>query len=710
MTYSIRNTIGQGLRAAVLIAMAWLMPAVSATAATSESYVSTPISARLITAEDAVATGARLISAGLELTLSKGWKTYWRSPGEVGYPPSVDWAGSGNIADVEFLWPAPERFKAFGIENFGYKDTVVFPLLVTLENPGEPATLSGSVNLLVCSLVCTPHDFELNLSLDQGTGIDADAARLISTFAARVPDDGSASGLSVETATLDADLTSLIVTARSATGFQSPDIFPELGAGTAFGAPDIRLGDGGKLMWAKLPILAAGETLPELSVTLTDGALAATFQPGLSDVAPAPPFALDRIVPGVNELAWIALIAVLGGLILNIMPCVLPVLSIKMSSALKISGQSHARIRGGFLMTALGVLSFMWLLAGATLLARQLGLSVGWGLQFQNPVFLVVMILILTIFAANFFGLFEISLPQSWQAKLSRADGSASSAGGYTGDFATGAFAAVLATPCSAPFLGTAVAFALAGRPVDIFVIFTALGIGLALPYLLIAAAPGLVKKLPKPGKWMVWFKLVLGSLLALTAAWLFWVLQGVGGSTAMLVVAAGAALVILLLSRLLPLPGRLKALSLASLVAATLLTPLFLKPDTSASAKVLTEWATFDRSAIARLVSEGQVVFVDITADWCLTCKANKALVLEREPVATALAAEGVTPMQADWTRPDESISRYLASFGRYGIPFNAVYGPGAPNGITLPEILNAEAVLDALAAATQQTTALAN
>jgi len=455
---SINNT-----RAFMLLLLAILSFPVSAIGATSEFFTSTPVTARLVTAENGVSPQASSISAGLELNLAEGWKTYWRSPGEVGIPPSINWEASTNISEVEFLWPAPKRFRAFGIENFGYQGTVVFPLRIVLENPGQPAQLSAAVNLLICSSICIPQDFLLTLDLQQGTGIDAKSAGQISLFADKVPERDGASGIAISTATFSPDFTFLTVTARSLDGFQKPDIFPEFGSETAFGAPDIRLGEGGKLMWARLPILSLASTPPDLGITITDGLTAATFTPELTAKAPEPPFALEQIVPGISKLIWIILMAVLGGFILNVMPCVLPVLSIKLSSALKSKDQSQARIRGGFLMTALGVVAFMWGLAGATLVARQLGSSVGWGLQFQNTSFLVVMILILTVFAANTFGLFEINLPQSWQDKLSRADGVAHSKGSYSGDFFTGAFAAVLATPCSAPFLGTAIAFALSG-------------------------------------------------------------------------------------------------------------------------------------------------------------------------------------------------------------------------------------------------------
>ncbi|MTJ04203.1 MAG: copper-binding protein [Sediminimonas qiaohouensis] len=692
-------------RAAVfLLALFLMFPAQGAGAAQSDAVARDTLSARLITAEDGVARQTGALSAGLEIDLRKGWHAYWRAPGEVGLPPEIDWQGSENIASTQMLWPAPTRFRAFGIENFGYENKLVLPINIRLDEPGAPARLHAQVSLLVCSDICVPEQFLLTLDLPGGSGgVDQDAAAKISKWAAKVPDDGGPSGLTAGVAAFDAAQEALVITARSAVPFDAPDLFPELDAfpKAAFGAPDIRLGDRGRLMWARMPVLTDAITdakdVPELSVTITDGDRAATLRPQAAEQAPPPPFTLAQVVPGIGQLAWIAALGVLGGLILNVMPCVLPVLSIKLSSAVKSHGAHPARVRGGFLMSALGVLSFMWVLAAATLATRALGMSVGWGLQFQNPVFLSLMIVILTIFSANLLGLFEISLPWSWQSRLSRADGSP----GYLGDFATGAFAAVLATPCSAPFLGTAVAFALAGRAVDVVVIFTAMGIGLALPYLVVAIRPALVGRLPRPGRWMVVLKMVLGALLALTALWLFWVLDGVSGPWAVLSVAALMGITIALLALRLPglAPG-LRAGALTLVAGAALVAPALVPAPAPmrTAASETAQWQVFDRAEIARHVAAGKTVFVDVTADWCLTCKANKALVLDRAPVAGALRGENVVPLRADWTRPDESISRYLASFDRYGIPFNAVYGPGAPEGIALPEILNAQTVLDAL------------
>lgn len=671
-------------------------------AAESGAFSNPAVEARLIAVENGIGPNATSLSAGLHLDLGEDWKTYWRSPGEVGIPPSIDWVGSENVKEVEFLWPAPERFTAFGIENFGYHDEVVFPLRIALSEPGAPVRLSADVSLLACSTVCVPQDFTLTLSLPRASGIDTEAAALISAFAEKVPDDGAESGIRVQSAYLDPDMTALTLAARSEKPFEGPDVFPELGKDTAFGKPDIRLGDAGRLLWARLPVLSAGADLPDLRITVTDGDRAASLPTDRSDQAPQPPFTLERVLPGVGELAWIAAIAFLGGLILNVMPCVLPVLSIKLSSAMKSHDQGVGRIRRGFAVSALGVLAFMWTLAALTIAARSLGMTVGWGLQFQNPVFLAVMFVILAIFSATLFGAFAIELPSSLQTRLARAGGGK----GYLGDFSTGAFAAILATPCSAPFLGTAVAFALAGRALDVAVIFTALGLGLALPYLVVAAFPAAISRLPKPGRWMLWLKVLLGLALAGTAGWLFWVLIGVGGMTSALAVLAASAVLVALLS----IPRLAAGVRLSGAVvtgALAILLAGLLSEASTPNATLATEWAAFDRKEIAQLVSRGEVVFVDVTADWCLTCKANKALVLDREPVQTAIRAAGVTAMQADWTRPSEAISRYLEAFDRYGIPFNAVYGPGAPEGIVLPELLSSEAVMSALEKAAERTIA---
>jgi suppressor for copper-sensitivity B len=674
----------------ILLALLAVVWAPLAFAASSESFSNSALTARLISVENGVAPTAETLSLGLDIELADGWKAYWRSPGEVGLPPEVEWEGSQNLETAEILWPAPNRFTAFGIENFGYRDHVVLPISAVLDQAGAPTTLIARVTLLTCSDICVPHDFNLRLNIPAGTGIDAEAASLVTKFAQQIPDDPVASDMRVTSATLADE--ALVITARSDVAFRTPDVFPELGSQFSFGKPDIRVSASGKEVWAKLPLLARAEDIPPLRVTITDGARALTDEPDWSGTAATPPFEISEALPSFAQIMFIVGISFVGGLILNVMPCVLPVLSIKLASVIKHENRAAHVVRNGFLMSAFGVMAFMWVLAGGVLILQAAGVSVGWGLQFQSPLFLAIMVLVLVVFAANLLGLFEISLPSALQTRLA----SSSSGHGYAGDFATGAFAAVLATPCSAPFLGTAVAFALTGRPIDVLVVFSGLGLGLALPYLLFAARPGWVRHLPKPGRWMVAMKWGLGVLLALTAAWLLWVLVGVAGP-----LVAGVILVlglVFVLFAMIPMPSSwVRMSSLAGVAALALVVPDALAQQ--AAPKVSAQdWVVFDRSEIPRLVSQGNTVFVDVTADWCLTCKANKALVLDRDPVAGQLQAADVVPMQADWTRPDPDISMFLETHNRFGIPFNIVYGPRAPEGIVLSELLTTQSVLEAL------------
>ncbi|MFQ1701850.1 protein-disulfide reductase DsbD family protein [Loktanella agnita] len=656
----------------------------------SEPYTSPAVTARLISVENAVPPNATTLSLGLDLKLEDGWKAYWRSPGEVGLPPQISWEGSQNLASAEILWPAPERFTAFGIENFGYHDRVVLPVQALLEDGGRPARLEAQVTLLTCSEICVPHDFDLSLDLPAGIGIDLNAGDLITEFANKVPLDPAASGIAIDTAVLTDD--ALYVVASSDKSFAMPDVFPEMGPSFTFGKPDIRTNSTGTQVWAKLPLYARNDVVPQVQITLTDGPRAVTATPSWSQEIPQPPFTLVKSRPDLSQIMAIAIFALLGGLILNVMPCVLPVLSIKLTSLLNQGDRPVQHFRYSFLMSALGVLVFMWGLAAVILILQSVGITVGWGVQFQSPAFLAVMFLVLAVFAANLFCLFEISLPSGLQTRLARSGARA----GYGGDFATGAFAAVLATPCSAPFLGTAVAFALTGRPVDVMVVFTALGLGLALPYLLFAWKPGLIRMMPKPGGWMIVIKWVLGALLAGTAAWLLWVLSGVAGAP----VAAFVLVMAILFAVVAAFPkigSVTRTVSLSAIAIFSIaMTGSFTSP--AEARQVDPNWVVFDRGEIPRLVSQGKTVFVDVTADWCLTCKANKALVLDRAPVADRLQGDDVTPMQADWTRSDPAISRYLESYDRFGIPFNIVYGPNAPDGLILSEVLSTGAVMTAL------------
>lgn len=650
-------------------------------AASSFDHTTPMLNARLIAAEDGVAPTASTLSAGVVIELTEGWKTYWKSPGQVGYPTSVTWDGSENIKDVEIMWPAPKRFVAFDIENYGYEGTLVHPLKVTLSELGQAARLKLNVSLLVCADVCVPQDFSLAVSIPEGSGIDTEAAMIIADAAGKIPLASDASDIELTSTVLSPDKKSLSVALSSAVPLTNPTAFFDLGLEAAFGPPETAIAANGTSAVITLPVLALPETLPPADLTITDGARAVSFSPDITT---------GTLTASSTGLMWTLLLAFVGGLILNVMPCVLPVLSIKFASALKSADQSRARIRSGFLVSALGVLAFMWSLALILIAIRQTGGQVGWGLQFQNPIFLAIMVSIMVLFAANLAGLFEINLPQSWTTKMAQADGQP----GLMGDFATGALAAVMATPCSAPFLGTAVTFALAGSNFDTLAIFTALGLGLALPYVLIALRPGLIQRLPKPGAWMNMVKLVLALMMAATAIWLSSVLMSVIGATGLVVLLA--VLVIMIAAFSLTTNKMPKIAGLAAVLVAISIVPNFTAPPQAKAADSI--WMSFAEQEIPTYVSAGHVIFVDVTADWCLTCKANKSLVLDRAEVKTVLTSDEVMAMQADWTRPNPDILAYLQENGRFGIPFNIVYGPNAPQGIALPEILTKEAVLTAI------------
>lgn len=668
------------LASLVLCLVALAAPLHAAESPVAEGNV---VTARLVSVEESVAPGRTTVSAGMQLALEPGWKTYWRSPGEVGLPPALDWSGSENVASVTLAYPAPSRFDAFDIQNFGYEREVVFPLTVVLEEPGAPVRLDIAADLLVCAELCIPERVEMAIALPAGDGgVDAATAALLSEWVERVPVTGEEAGIALGTVHLDE--TALTLVARSEEPFGAVDVFPEQGATAAFGEPELILSDGGRALWARVPVLAPGEG--PLDLTFVDGARAATLRAEpAAGIPPAPPEARS------GRGFWAVLaVAALGGLILNVMPCVLPVLSIKLASALAARDKSPARVRAGFLASAAGVVTFFAALAGVVIALRAAGVAVGWGMQFQQPVFLAFMIGLVTLFAANLFGFFQVSLGQGAMTGMARAQGRA----GWGGDFAMGAFAAVMATPCSAPFIGSAVTYALTHGPMEIIAVFAAMGLGLAAPYLAVAARPALVRRLPRPGRWMAVIRTVLGLLLVATAIWLVTVLAGSAGPRVALVV-GGLALLTLAALAALRRPGMVGAAGVAVILAAVALVPQ--APVAARAAQA--GWEPFEEARIADEVAAGRVVFVDVTAEWCLTCKANKTLVLERGAVADALA--GLVAMQADWTRPDEAIAEYLRSHGRFGIPFDVVYGPGAPEGIVLPELLTEGVVLDAIARA---------
>lgn len=392
--------------------------------------------------------------------------------------------------------------------------------------------------------------------------------------------------------------------------------------------------------------------------------------------AAAAPAAAEVASPG---LLWILVLAAIGGLILNAMPCVLPVLSLKVFAFVNAAGQGRSHLVLGALATTAGILASFWALAAAAVLAASAGAAVGWGIQFQQPAFVTFLAVVMVLFALNMWGLFEIPLPQS----LAQLGGSGPREG-VAGHFVSGLFATLMATPCSAPFLGTAIGFALSQPAATVFAVFTAVGLGFALPYLLLAAFPGAARLLPRPGAWMVTFKHVMGFLLAAAAIWLFYVLAA--QVTAERLAFIQISLLALALATWLfrhyegrPGPRRVAGVGMIAAVAACLALAVAAPPASGKVASTgLIDWVAFDDAEAARLAAEGQMVFVDFTADWCLTCKTVERVVIETDEVAAAFDAHDVVPMKADWTNRDDKITEVMARYGRAAVPFYLLYRPG--------------------------------
>ncbi|MFQ0828590.1 protein-disulfide reductase DsbD domain-containing protein [Serratia fonticola] len=620
----------------------------------------------------------------LAVELEKGWKTYWRSPGEGGIAPAITW--QGNPPPATWFWPTPQRFDVAGISTQGYQQRVTLPIVF---KGAVPQQLEGRLTLSTCSNVCilTDYPFKLDLTTPADPKFNHDFAQAMG----QVP---IASGL-VDSLRAGYRNGELQISAERTAGWQQPELFFDTVAETDLGKPTVS--SDGESLQARVPVSDGwGDAAPDLRgkqlrLVISDGGIAqeATLTIG-------GPLALPSTVT--FPLWQAVLMALAGGFILNLMPCVLPVLGMKLGSILQVEQRDRRSVRWQFLASSLGiVVSFMALALLMTLL-RLSNHALGWGIQFQNPWFIGFMVLVTLLFSANLFGLFHLQLSSSLNTKLATHNGR-----GLSGHFWQGAFATLLATPCSAPFLGTAVAFALAAPLPVLWGMFVALGIGMSLPWLLIAAWPALALRLPRPGRWMNGMRLALGLLMLVSSLWLLSLMTNHIGVKPTLIVGA-----ILLLGLLLAVWQRLGARSAGIATASVLVVGGLALLVGSLTANQWRQplhdniaWQPLSEQAIAQALADNKRVFVDVTADWCVTCKANKYNVLLRDEVQKALSAEDVVALRGDWSRPSESISTFLQQRGSVAVPFNQIYGPGSPDGEVLSPLLTREAVLQALSTA---------
>ena len=662
---------------------------------------------RLIAESNAVGSATKM-RLGLHFKMKPGWKIYWRSPGDAGFPPRPNWKGSQNLADIKVDWPAPTRFSVLGLETVGYKKEVILPLTAQPFEPGKAVNVKATVPYLTCEEICVPYEAKLTLALPAGPAGSSPEGFLIKKYVAAVPKKvkgpneiissvsvvGPAGKQTLQVAAAISGKLDLLIEGPRGFRFGKAKPVTRTDGKTVFAAlvsPPIKSVKPGK------PIDLAGKDIVLTLLGGPKGAIELKTQPSVGVVTQTPP------PVSVATFLSILALAVLGGLILNLMPCVLPVLSIKLLTVVSHGGEAPARIRAGFLASAAGILACFLLLGTVAVALQSAGLAAGWGIQFQQPAFLAFMIAVITLFACNMWGLFEIRLPGAVaDAAVNAGSDSGSHETGLRGHFLTGAFATLLATPCTAPFLGTAVGFALSRGPVEIYAVFIALGIGLALPWIVVAAFPVLANKLPKPGHWMITLKRILSIALIGTAVWLLSVLWFQIGSAATGIIASLMIAIVFSIWQYRHLGDKAR---FATWIVVGLLTAISMVGahsficaggDRVAAADDKT-WRKFDLAAVDAEMVKGNTVFVDVTADWCLTCQVNKSLVLNRGRVAEILGAGTIIAMKADWTKPDPAITAYLKSFGRYGIPFNVVYGPSMPRGVPLPEILTESSVLAA-------------
>lgn len=632
-------------------------------------------------------------NALLEVNLEGEWKTYWRSPGEGGISPMLDWSQSTNLSDLKWHWPTPSYYEQLGIMTLGYKHHVIFPIQLTFNDINQPIVFSGKLSLPTCTNICVLTEYELDLPAVTLLDIKTDAAaqHLYQQGLATVPMQSDS--IRVINASFDYDSQRLQVKLEQSKEWQNPQIIVdgEKLTDQYFSQPSLTIDN--KVVTATYKVSNwLGKTNlagKPLSITVSD----ALFSHELSAVIDDKPL-LKSSSSSLHLLSMIAF-ALLGGLILNIMPCVLPVLGMKLNSMLTSSHLSKGTIRLQFLASASGILTSFWLLASGLLILKLTGNAIGWGIQFQSPWFIAVMVTITALFTANLLGLFELQLPGKLSTSIANKGGNST-----FGHFVQGMFATLLATPCSAPFLGTAVAFALAASIFEMWIVFTFLGVGMALPWLVFALYPNLIAFMPKPGLWMNKIKAVFALMMLVTTLWLLSLLVPfIGGLITVLV---GLLFCAYLLYRIAQSRGKKTVIVILAVGLLASSGGFFIASlTTNHWATIIKEdlsWQPLNENSISQYVKQGKTVFVDVTADWCITCKANKIGVILQDPVYSELQQESVITMKGDWTKPSDKITTYLKSHQRFGVPLNVVYGPNAPQGIPLSVLLNSDDVMQAL------------
>jgi len=661
------------------------------------------VEAELIADTTAVVPGQPL-RVGLHLRLAPKWHVYWSNPGDSGVATSLALKMPEGFTSGPLQWPLPQRLnEPGGIEVFAYRGETM--LITTVTPPAHidatSVRIAGDAGWLVCEEICIPGKASLELSLPVSDAAQADHAELFARFAGELPSDESPKFDVIWTKTptgWNIGLRGLGETGRA-------DFFPAEDAMHAEGhTKPVEIVEGG----ADLTVPISGSpTVHGVLVVEQDNHRGYEISSTTSAAVSSPSAARGSL--------WsYLLLGLVGGLILNLMPCVLPVISLKIFGFMRQAGDSRASILRHGLAFIAGI--FVWFLGLAAVIValKSAGHEVTWAFQFQNPWFNFAVGAVVFVFALNLFGVFEIVLPGRAATGLAEAAGH----GGLAGSFAQGVFATLLATPCTAPFLGTALGFAFGQTTAVIFAMFASVAAGMGLPYLLLSAQPGWMKFLPKPGGWMERLKQFMGFPLLATLLWLLYVIGQQRGTDALI----WAAAVYLFLGMAAWLYGaflgpissrRARTLASLAIIACLALGPGYFganlfahaaatgsSPQSASSSEGI-PWVPYSQKELDRLLAEGKSVFVDFTADWCLTCKFNERTAINTAAVRAAFTQLGIVPMKGDWTNSNPEITRKLAQFDRVGVPFYLFYQSGnAENPVILPELLTEQKVLQAIGA----------
>ena len=622
---------------------------------------------------------------GLEYQLEPGWKTYWKSPGGGGFPQMIEWNNSTNINELKIDWPTPKEFEILGLTSLGYEDKVIFPLRINLKNKNVLTEINLQINYLVCKDICIPGNANLYLKILPGKGEYTDFFYDIEKTKSSLPiEDINLSPIfNLNTkAIINSNKVQIQIIAESHENFINNKIFIH----TPFGLPVVQQTNKYSFNLKKIDskfVFDADQFSKKnfpIEVLISDQNHNFNFIENIS-------LEENSFEVNINKsILHILLISLLGGFILNLMPCVFPVLSIKLLSVLNTKSEN---IRLSFIYTAIGIITSFLLLALFFLILKQTQISIAWGMQFQDQYFLIFILLILTFFCLNTLGLFEIELPILIRQSKIFDKGS----GFFTKNFFNGLFATLLATPCTAPFVGTAVTIAFTQTSFILFLVFLFMGLGMSIPYILVSIFPKTILILPKSGRWTVYTKYFLSILLIATIIWVLNILLNFFNEF----------FIVFFLITLFFLFIIYRFNYLKYTATIILIIGLFSIPSLSffdQNKKIINDekWVNFIDANIPELIKNNEIIFIDITADWCATCQFNKLNVLETKKIKNIFDQNNIVLVRADWTKPNKLIDDYLKKYNKFGIPFNAFFSSKYSEGIILSEILSEKEIINTL------------